>query len=58
MKIYYYDIFGRAESIRMILSHAKVHLEEVKINGEKLADMKVFGVLEFGQVPLLETANG
>ena len=58
MKLYYFDIFGRAESIRMILNHAKVPFEDVRINGEKLAEMKASGVLEFGQVPMLETADG
>jgi hypothetical protein len=36
MKLYYFDIYGRAESIRMLLSHAKVEYENVLINGEKL----------------------
>jgi glutathione S-transferase len=54
MKLYYFDIYGRAESIRFLLSHAKVEYENVLINGEKLAEMKASGVLEFGQVPMFE----
>ena len=58
MKLYYFDIYGRAEAIRMLLDHAKVPFENVIINGEKLAEMKAAGVLEFGQVPMFETADG
>lgn len=58
MKLYYFDIYGRAESIRFLLHHAKQDFEDVKINGEKLQELKASGVLEFGQVPMLETADG
>ena len=58
MKLYYFDIYGRAESIRFLLSHAKVAYENVYINGEKLQELKASGKLEFGQVPLLETEDG
>ena len=58
MKLYYFDIYGRAEAIRMLLSHAKVAYENVYINGEKLQELKASGVLEFGQVPMLETEDG
>ena len=56
MKLYYFSIFGRAESIRFLLSHAKVEYEEVDA-GPIMADLKK-DKLEFGQVPLLETADG
>jgi glutathione S-transferase len=56
MKLYYFNIFGRAESIRFLLSHAKVEYEEVDA-GPIMADLKK-DKLEFGQVPLLETADG
>jgi hypothetical protein len=32
MKLYYFDIYGRADSIRFLLSHAKVHYENVLIS--------------------------
>lgn len=54
MKLYYFDIYGRAEFIRMLLHHTKVEFEDIRINGEKLQELKDSGVLEFGQVPLLE----
>ena len=57
MKLYYFDIYGRAESIRFLLSHAKVEYENVNA-GPIMADLKESGKLEFGQVPMLETADG
>jgi glutathione S-transferase len=54
IKLYYFDIYGRAESIRMLLAHAKQEFEDVRINGEQLQQLKAEGKLEFGQVPLLE----
>lgn len=53
-KLYYFDIYGRAEAIRFLLTHAKQEFEDVRINGEKLAELKTAGTLEFGQVPVLE----
>ncbi len=54
MKLSYFDIYGRAESIRMLLSHAKVEYENATVNGEQVAALKAEGALEFGQVPLFE----
>jgi glutathione S-transferase len=56
MKLYYFDIYGRAESIRFLLSHAKVEYENVNA-GPIMADLKK-DKLEFGQVPMLETPDG
>ena len=53
-KLYYFDIYGRAEAIRMLLSHAKQEFEDHRITGEQLAELKESGKLEFGQVPMLE----
>eukprot|EP00347_Sterkiella_histriomuscorum_P020251 403338517 len=53
-KLYYFNSYGRAEPIRMLLSHAKVEFEDHRINGEQVAELKAAGKLEFGQVPLLE----
>ena len=57
LKLYYFDIYGRAESIRFLLSHAKVSYENVNA-GPIMDNLKESGKLEFGQVPLLETAEG
>ena len=57
MKLYYFDTYGRAESIRCLLSHAKVEYENINV-GPIIADLRESGKLEFGQVPMLETADG
>ena len=36
-KLYYFDIYGRADSIRFLLNHAKVEFEDVRVNGEEFA---------------------
>ena len=54
MKLYYFDIYGRAEAIRMALTYAKVPFEDVRITGEDLQKMKAEGKLTYGQVPALE----
>ena len=58
MKVVYFDLFARAEPIRMMLSYAKVPFEDVRINGEQLKTMKEEGQLEYGQVPYLELDDG
>jgi glutathione S-transferase len=50
MKLYYFDIYGRAESIRFLLAHAKVEYENVHV--KDMAALKPS--LEFGQVPMFE----
>ena len=55
MKLYYFDIYGRAESIRFLLSHAKVEYEDINCGGDLMKELKESGKLEFGQVPMLET---
>ena len=53
-KVYYFDIYARAEPIRMLLTHAKVEFEDHRINSEQIAELKAEGKLEFGQVPMVE----
>lgn len=54
MKLYYFDIYARAEAIRMLLNHAKVEFEDVRLAKEDFAKLKEEGKFEFGQVPALE----
>ena len=53
-KLTYFDIYGRGETIRLLLTHAKVEFEDNLISREQLPELKSTGVLEFGQVPLLQ----
>lgn len=56
MKLYYFDVYGRAEPIRMLLNHAKVEFEDIRLTEEDFAKLKREGTvpMEFGQVPVLE----
>ena len=58
MKVYYFDVFAKAEPIRMMLSMANVPYEDVRVNGEKFKEMKESGVLEYGHLPMLELDDG
>ena len=52
MKLNYFDIYGRAEAIRLALTYKKVEFEDNRIDGAKWAELKPQA--EFGQVPLFE----
>ncbi len=66
MKLYYFDMAGRAESIRMLLDHAKVEYidyrfgppyKQIKSNCpefEQWSQFKTSGKLEYEQIPMLE----
>ena len=56
MKIYYFDLYARAEPIRMMLTKAGIAYEDVRVTGQAWQDLKP--TLEFGQVPVLELDDG
>ena len=43
MKVYYFDGYGRAEGIRMLLAHAKQEFEDVRLSPEEIAKKKKEG---------------
>jgi glutathione S-transferase len=54
MKVFYFDAAGRAESIRLLLKHAKAEFEDVRLKGEEWPAFKESGKLEYKQMPALE----
>ena len=53
-KLYYFDLYGRGEPIRMLLHHAKVEFEDKRVTNEEFAQLREDGTLPSGQVPLWE----
>ena len=58
MKLYYFDMYGRAEAMRMALHRYGVQFEDVRMTREQFGEMKASGKLEYGQVPALELDDG
>lgn len=54
IRLNYFDMHGRGDPIRFLLTHAKVEFEDNRINGEQFVELKAAGKLEFNQVPSLE----
>ena len=48
VKVYYFDIYGKAEPIRMLLSKAGIAFEDVRLTDEQLAALKAEGNLDNG----------
>ena len=55
MKLVYFDAYGFAEPMRMLLNHAKVEFEDVRVARDDWPKYKADHIdeLEFGQVPVL-----
>jgi glutathione S-transferase len=54
IRLHYFDVYGAAEGIRMVLNHAKIEFEDVRYTREKWAEAKPSGNFEFGQMPAIE----
>merc|ERR1712166_87812 len=58
-KLYYFDLYGRAETARMALTLAGVAFEDCRVTHEQFAGMKADEkMLEFGQMPMFELDDG
>ena len=58
MKIDYFNLYGRAECIKMALWKAGVEYESVGYTGDSWKELKESGKLRFGQIPMLELDDG
>jgi len=55
LKLYYFDIKGKGEYIRLFCAYAGLKIEDHRFaSGAEFAAMKESGKLAFGQVPMLE----
>jgi glutathione S-transferase len=55
LKLYYFNIKGKGEPIRLFCAYAGLELEDYRLtSGQEFADLKEAGKLAFSQVPLLE----
>lgn len=57
-KLYYFDIPGKGEAIRLACAHGGYALEDIRITKAEFAVLKENGKFPFGQVPLLELPTG
>jgi glutathione S-transferase len=53
LKLYYFNIPGKGEAIRLACAYGEVPLEDVRMHANEFHDLKVSGKLPFGQVPAL-----
>ena len=58
MKLYYLDLYGIGEPIRMLLSYLKIDYEDIRLDGDQMIKYKTEGLFEFGQCPMLELDDG
>jgi glutathione S-transferase len=54
LKLYYFNIKGKGEPIRLFCAYAGLELVDHRFAGDEFSTMKENGRLAFGQVPMLE----
>ena len=57
-KLYYFDLYGRAEATRHAFTLAGVAFEDIRVSGDSWKELKESGKCEFGSVPMLELDDG
>ena len=58
IKVYYFDLFARAEPTRMMLTKAGVEFEDIRVTGDSWKELKSSDKLEYGQIPMVELEDG
>merc|ERR1711865_252438 len=53
----YFDLYGKAEAIRMLLTHSKTPFTDNRVTGDAWAAFKTSGKCANGQVPVLEVGD-
>jgi glutathione S-transferase len=54
IKLWYFDGYGRAEAIRMMLTYLEAPFEDIRLSFEEFGKLKAEGKFEFGQLPAAE----
>lgn len=54
LRLHYFDLYGRAEVLRLAFWYAKMEYEDIRFSNEEFDELKASGKLPFGQVPVLE----
>jgi len=58
-KLYYFDAYGRAETIRMMLHRAGIQFQDIRISDMKeVQKLKDDDKLQYGQMPMVELKDG
>lgn len=57
-KLYYFDIPGKGEAIRLAFTYAGIPFEDVRLGRDDWIKLKEEGKFKFGQLPALETPDG
>lgn len=58
LKLYYFDLPGKGEPIRLACSYGNLPFSDIRVNGEQFQEMKSLGELPYGQLPVIEVAPG
>mmetsp|Transcript_62359 Transcript_62359/g.69739 ORF Transcript_62359/g.69739 Transcript_62359/m.69739 type:complete len:228 (-) Transcript_62359:164-847(-) len=58
MTLTYFDLMGRAEAARMVLTHGQVEFHDHRVSGESWAAFKASEKCPSGQLPVLEDEDG
>jgi len=53
-KLYYFDLCGRAEGIRMMLAHANFQYEDARTEMSTFGELKASGFFPLGSMPVWE----